>query len=147
MRFSVIIVFFSLFQEIGFSQDSMPAKPVVCHFSEENSFTQILPENFNASNTRLAATANIEVSYVNFPAQAKSAFEQAVLLWEKYLISSQTIRIEATWEQLTSTTLAVSGATQINRNFRQFNNNSPGFWFTSAERTLGDMSEFTLPEG
>jgi hypothetical protein len=117
MRFSVIIIFLLLFQQISFSQESMPAKPVVCHFSEENSFTQILPENFITTNTRLTATSNIEVTYVDFPAAAKTAFEQAVALWEKYLISSQTIRVKATWSSLTTSTLAVSGATRIYKSF------------------------------
>ena len=117
MRFSAVTGFYLLLQQIGFSQESMPAKPVVCHFSEENSFTQILPEDFIKNNTRLLATSNIEVTYIDFPASAKIAFEQAVALWEKYLISPQTIRIKATWSSLTSTTLAVSGATRIFKNF------------------------------
>ncbi len=116
-RFSVIIILSLLFQQVGFSQESMLAKPVVCHFSEANSFTEILPENFIKNNIRLVATSNIEVTYVDFPANAKIAFEQAVLLWEKYLISSQTIRIKAAWSALTTSTLAVSGATRIYKNF------------------------------
>ena len=119
MRLSVIIIFFLLLHQIGFSQESsMPAKPVVCHFSEENSFTQILPENFNTPNTRWAVTSNIEVTYIDFPATAKTAFEQAVAIWEKYLISSQTIRIKATWSaSLTTTTLAETKPTRIYKNF------------------------------
>jgi Secretion system C-terminal sorting domain len=117
MRLLSIISFFFLCQQIGFSQDSMPAKSVVCHYSEENSFTQILPQDFNNTNARLLATSNIEVTYVDFPAAAKTAFEQAVVLWEKYIVSSQTIRIKATWSQLTTSTLAVSGATRIYKNF------------------------------
>lgn len=118
MRFSVFACLFLLFQQVGFSQESMPAKPVVCYFSEENSFTQILPEVFTRPNSRLAATSNIEVTYIDFPDQAKTAFEQAVLLWENYLISSQTIRIKATWSSsLTSSTLAVSGTINIYKNF------------------------------
>ena len=117
MRFLVIISCFLLFQQICFSQESMPAKLVVCYFSEENSFTQILPENFANSNTRLVATSNIEVTYIDFPATAKTAFERAVTLWESYLLSTQTIRIKATWSTLATTTLAVSGATRIYKNF------------------------------
>jgi hypothetical protein len=117
MRFSAIISFYVLFQQIGFAQESMPAKPVICYFSEENSFTEILPDKFITENARLAATSNIEVTYIDFPASATTAFEQAVTLWEKHLISSQTIRIKATWSSLTATTLAVSGATRIFKNF------------------------------
>ncbi len=116
MRFSII--FFLLFQQIVFAQESMPAKIPVCHFSEENSFTQILPEDFIKNNARLAATSNIEVTYIDFPEQAKTAFEQATAIWEKYLISTQTIRIKATWTSaLTTTTLSSTQGTRIYKNF------------------------------
>jgi hypothetical protein len=108
---------FFMFQEWAFSQESMPLKPVVCHFSEENSFTVILPDDFIKNNARLAATSNIEVNYINFPSQAKTAFEQAVSIWEKYLVSSQIIRITATWStSLSNTTLAETGASRIYKN-------------------------------
>ncbi|WP_435355926.1 T9SS type A sorting domain-containing protein [Emticicia sp. SJ17W-69] len=109
----------------------MPAKSVICTFSDENSFTQILPEINTHTNARLIATSNIEVTYIDFPDQAKTAFEQAVLLWENYLISSQTIRIKATWTTtLTSSTLAVSGTTRIYKNFL----NAPysNVWYPTA---------------
>jgi hypothetical protein len=118
MRFIVIISFYLIFQNVAFSQESLPGTPVICHFSEENSFTQILPEDFTTGNARLTATSNIEVTYIDFPEQAKIAFEKAVSNWEKYLISSQTIRLKATWStNLTSTTLASTGATRIYKNF------------------------------
>jgi Secretion system C-terminal sorting domain len=137
MRFSVIISFFFLFHQMGLSQESMLAKPVVCHFSEENSFTEIFPEDFTKNNTRLAATSNIEVTYVDFPAAAKTAFEQAVALWEKYLISSQTIRLKATWSSLTTSTLAVSGATRIYKNFTNAPYSNVWYPATLAEALSG----------
>lgn len=131
IRFLLSLSLILIAQQIVFSQESMPAKPVVCTFSTENSFTQILPEKNIQTNARLIATSNIEVTYVDFPDQAKTAFEQAVLLWESYLISSQTIRIKATWTTtLTSSTLAVSGTTRIYKNFL----NAPfsNVWYPTA---------------
>lgn len=112
-----IFCFVVMLSNLTFSQESMPIKPVVCHFSEENSFTEILPEDFIKNNARLAATSNIEVNYINFPTQAKTAFEQAITIWEKYLVSSQIIRITATWSTtLANSTLAETGASRIYKN-------------------------------
>ena len=108
---------FLMLHNWAFSQESLPLKPVICHFSEENSFTEILSDDFFKNNIRLAATSDIEVNYINFPTQAKIAFEQAVAIWEKYLVSSQIIRITATWSTtLSNTTLAETGASRIYKN-------------------------------
>ncbi len=117
MRFLLIVYILLFSQHTILAQESMPAKPVICHFSEENSFTEIPPQVFT-QNSRLAATSNIEVTYIDFPETAKTAFEHAVVIWEKYLISTQTIRIKATWSStLTTTTLAATGTTRIYKNF------------------------------
>lgn len=101
---------------MSFSQDSMPAVPVVCYLSEQNSFTEIPAQEFISASSRLAATSNIEVSYIDFPEQVKIPFEQAVAIWEKYLISTQTIRVKATWSKtMSNTVLAETGATRIYR--------------------------------
>lgn len=96
------------------AQDSMPAIPVVCYFNPENSFTQVLPDNATFAKSRLAATSNIEVTYIDFPEQAKVPFEYAISLWEKYLVSSQTIRIKATWSKsLANNVLAETYAARV----------------------------------
>ncbi|MFN3487749.1 MAG: T9SS type A sorting domain-containing protein [Emticicia sp.] len=116
MRFTIIIILFLLFQQVSFSQDSMPAVPVVCYLSEQNSFTEIPAQQFISASSRLAATSNIEVTYIDFPEQVKVPFEQAVVIWEKYLISSQKIRVKATWSKtMSNTVLAETGATRIYR--------------------------------
>ena len=117
MPYFVIIILFLCFQQVSFSQDSMPAVPVVCYLSEQNSFTEIPAQEFISASGRLAAKSNIEVTYIDFPEQAKTSFEYAVAIWEKYLISTQTIRIKATWSKtVVSTVLAETGATRIYRN-------------------------------
>ncbi len=73
--------------------------------------------------SRLAATSNIEVTYIDFPEQAKVPFEQAVSIWEKYLISTQTIRIKATWSKtMSNSVLAETGATRIYRSGASISN-------------------------
>lgn len=116
MRFIITIIVALFFQQMSFSQDSMPVVPVVCYLSEQNSFTEIPAQEFISVNSRLAATSNIEVTYVDFPEQAKVPFEQAVAIWEKYLISTQTIRVKATWSKtMSNSVLAETGATRIYR--------------------------------
>lgn len=117
MRYFVIIILFLSFQQLSFSQDSMPALPVICYLSDQNSFTEIPAQEFISGSGRLSATSNIEVTYIEFPEQAKTSFEYAVAIWEKYLISTQTIRIKAAWSKtITNTVLAETGATRIYRN-------------------------------
>lgn len=116
MRFIITIIVALIFQQMSFSQDSMPAVPVVCYLSEQNSFTEIPAQEFISASSRLAATSNIEVTYIDFPEQAKVPFEQAIVIWEKYLISTQTIRIKATWSKtMSNSVLAETGATRIYR--------------------------------
>ena len=117
MRLLGNVTFLLLLGTALMGQDSMPAKPVICYYTEEDSFTEILTDYSKLSNARIASTASIEVTFVDFPEQAKTAFNQAVNIWSKYLISSQTIRIKATWSSLAAGTLAVSGATRIYKNF------------------------------
>ncbi len=114
MRFFITLSIYLIFLSKAFSQDSMPARPVVCYLSEQNSFTTILPPDFATTSARMAVTSNIEVTYIDFPASAKTAFEAAINIWEKYLISSQIIRVKATWSSsLGGSVLAETGATRI----------------------------------
>ena len=47
-------------------------------------------------------TANITVTYKNFPSNAKTAFQAAVDIWKTKVVSSAPILIDANWEDLTS---------------------------------------------
>jgi hypothetical protein len=101
-----------------FPQESMPAEPVICYYTEEDSFTEILPDKDFLSNARVLSTSTIQVSYVDFPETAKVAYEKAMSFWSKYLYSSQPIRIKATWTALSTGVLAVTGSTRIYKNFQ-----------------------------
>lgn len=123
MRFILTIIVALIFQQMSFSQDSMPAVPVVCYLSEQNSLTEIPAQEFISASSRLAATSNIEVTYIDFPEQAKVPFEQAIVIWERYLISTQTIRIKATWSKtMSNSVLAETGATRIYRSGASISN-------------------------
>ena len=62
------------------------------------------------------ATANIEVDFgPGFPADGEQAFLRAVEIWERYLETDVTIRIEANYESLDEGVLAQAGPTGIFR--------------------------------
>jgi len=108
-------VFFLLFlSTFSFAQQSAVPEPVICHADFTDGMVQILSSQ--PSSLKRAATSSIEVTYVDFPDLAQKAFEQAVSIWEGILISKTPIRIKATWENISGSTLAYSRATRVFRN-------------------------------
>lgn len=72
-------------------------------------------ENFlkSAQNNQI----EIEVTYVNFPAEARQAFEYAVSIWENLLTSPVPVKIRATWEKFDNTALALGRPSTFHINF------------------------------
>ena len=52
---------------------------------------------------RRCDTADIEVTYSNFPANAEAAFQAAVDIWKTQIVSSQVIHVTAKWTSLGNT--------------------------------------------
>ena len=63
------------------------------------------------------AQSRFIVNYVNFPDEAKNAFEHAVDLWEQNLSSPIPITVVAKWENLGSNTLALCRPSTFFKNF------------------------------
>lgn len=86
--------------------------PPVCYGSGkvEKSFTPPPPELLLRLKSGVP-TANIEVKYINFPENAKAAFEYAVHIWENLLNTPVTIYIEASWQKLSDNVLGSCGPT------------------------------------
>ncbi|HSH20922.1 MAG TPA: T9SS type A sorting domain-containing protein, partial [Draconibacterium sp.] len=61
---------------------------------------------------------NIEVTYVNFPENAKIAFEYAVSIWEKSITSPMQINLHANWEELSANELGHGKPAIFYRNFK-----------------------------
>ena len=55
------------------------------------------------------ATAQIEVTYDGFSAQARASFQAAVDVWERYVVSDVPIRIDAHWTPLGQNILGSAG--------------------------------------
>jgi len=60
---------------------------------------------------------NINVVYVNFPEEAKFAFNYAVTIWDQYINSSVPVTIVAKWDQVDKNVLAHSNPTEFYKNF------------------------------
>jgi len=60
-----------------------------------------------------APTATIQVTYHNFPANAKAAFQAAVNIWQTMVVSSQVIHVNASWSSLGSGILGDAGPALI----------------------------------
>ncbi|MBN2636308.1 MAG: T9SS type A sorting domain-containing protein [Prolixibacteraceae bacterium] len=70
-----------------------------------------------ALKSAMTKECDINVTYVNFPAEAKVAFEFAVGIWEQNISSSVPINILAVWEKLGGNELANCQAATFQKNF------------------------------
>ena len=102
---------------------------IECEASEKNEDVAFLGQNFQNLRPQ-ANTAVIDVTYSNFPNDAKAAFQGAVDVWQSVLISKVPIKITASWETIATNTLATSGAKKVYKNFT----NAPikEVWYPSA---------------
>lgn len=115
LRNFLILLFISISFQC-FAQDSADGYTVACEASEVNEDVAFLGPILR--NLRPNATlATIDVSYSNFPDDAKKAFQAAVDVWKSVLISKVPIKITASWEGITANTLATSGAKKVYKNF------------------------------
>ncbi len=60
----------------------------------------------------------ITVTYFNFPEEAKAAFEYAVSIWEKSIVSPIPINIHANWDKLSDNLLGNGKPSVFYRNFK-----------------------------
>jgi len=78
------------------------------------------PPAVNIENLKSGATntGNIIVTYVNFPEEAKIAFEYAVSIWEKSIYSPVPINVYANWGNLSENILGHGKPSLFYRNFK-----------------------------
>lgn len=104
-----LLLFFTLFI-VSFSVQSQelmsitPKKPIVCYLEAKDKHTSFGPPQAflkSKNNPRArTSTAVFEVEYVDFDAQSKAAFQQAVDIWSTLIQSPVKIRIRAFWRPL-----------------------------------------------
>lgn len=100
------------------AQNFADAPTIYCDYSEDFSGLSIVRNSINTNQAKLIPTSDIRVTYIDYPDEAKAAFERAVNIWESYISSPVPIFIETKWTgDLPDQTLASSGATRIVNNF------------------------------
>ncbi|NLB26994.1 MAG: T9SS type A sorting domain-containing protein [Bacteroidales bacterium] len=75
------------------------------------------PEIYGRLKSGSAKNANFEITYINFPEDAKRAFQYAVSIWESLLSSPVTIKVQAIWEYMDGNLLAKGRPTIFFNNF------------------------------
>lgn len=125
----ILITFFVLSSFLCYSQEFADGYLIECEASDANEDVAFLGPSFRNLRPE-ATTAVFNVSYSNFPNDAKDAFQAAVDVWQSLLISKVPIKITAVWDAISSSTLATSGAKKVYKNFT----NVPvkDVWYPSA---------------
>ena len=88
--------------------ENITTSPVNIPVDEANKTFVAPPDKFIQLKSAQANQTNIEVSYVNFPENAKQAFEYAVSIWESLITSHVTIHVKAEWKPINGGVLALS---------------------------------------
>lgn len=124
-QYLVLILFLMPFVK-GYGQELWKKKmikllPDVCYASRESHKSFVPPPlKLKAGSTKGAV---ILVEYVNFPDDAKAAFQYAVDVWKDLIYSPIPIHIKATWEKLASDVLGSCSPSGYYYNF-----NSTQIW-------------------
>ena len=101
---------------------SIAGSKISYYTSEQTTQTRIPPPNSflrrKRPNSRPAApTAQFNVTYTNFTAEAKQAFQYAVDIWSTLIVSSVPIRIQANWVAQEPNLLGSAGPASYRYNF------------------------------
>lgn len=128
-----------------------PEKPIICYQTFENRPDHIglsdKLKRLRGSGSARVKTATIEVEYINFPTNAKTAFQFAVDIWESELVSSIPIRIRADWTPLTSGVLGQAIWGSAHANFEGAQQVNTFYPVALAEKIAGaDINQTTEPD-
>ncbi|MBD2752148.1 T9SS type A sorting domain-containing protein [Spirosoma validum] len=101
---------------------SIPGSKIKYYKADSNAFTHVpAPDVFlrqRSANGRLAAPkAQFIVTYTNFTAEARRAFQYAVDIWASLITSSVPIRIQANWVSMEPNMLGSAGPASYRYNF------------------------------
>ena len=112
---SIVAISNATGQKRDFENEVKGNFPVNLALDEVNkSFT---PPPFSDLKSAEKKKCEIVINYVNFPEEAKIAFEYAVSIYEKSISSPVPIMVSANWKDLEGTILALSGPASFHKNF------------------------------
>jgi hypothetical protein len=101
---------------------SIAGSKIKYYKDSRNTFTRIQPpavflNRTNASGRLAAPTAQFIVTYTNFTAEARRAFQYAVDIWSTLIVSPVPIRIQANWVSQEPNVLGSAGPASYRYNF------------------------------
>ncbi|UFH55179.1 hypothetical protein [Spirosoma sp. KNUC1025] len=124
LGFGLLVTNSALGQKPGSNQvgTSIPGTKLSFYKSDTNTFSRVAaPAAFlrqRSANGRLAApTAQFIVTYTNFTAEARQAFQYAVDIWSTLITSPVPIRIQANWVSLAPNLLGSAGPASYRNRF------------------------------
>ncbi len=90
---------------------------IFCPITGKDAHTYIPAVENGRSKARIPAKSTFIVEYVDFPVQAKNAFQAAVDIWAGIINSPVPIRVIAYWSKLEKTTIGSASPNDFTRNF------------------------------
>lgn len=123
--------------------------PIICYARPEAMHTKVpipsyLKDKLQNPNAKIAATANIEVTYVGFTPQAQTAFQYAVDIWSNLVTSDVPIKIYAEYKELDPGVLGSTIWGTLFANFKNAQRNNVWYPVAMAEKIAGE--ELNEPE-
>jgi hypothetical protein len=104
-------------QDLLKANSAQSESPVNIALEEVNKVFVSPPEVFNRLKSAKAPQSSFKITYVNFPEEAKPAFQYAVSIWENLIVSPVPIHVQAHWEQLEGNILAKGRPSVFFNNF------------------------------
>jgi hypothetical protein len=104
-------------QKKEFENEVKGETPVNIALEEVNKSFTPPPQEFRNLKSGQKKKSEIIITYVNFPEEAKSAFEYAISIYEQEISSPVPIVVSATWESLDGNILAKGGASSFHKDF------------------------------
>lgn len=126
-----------------------PKSGTVCYAKAEDAFTFVgPPEEYTRRLQSQARTqsANIEVTYDGFTADAQAAFQAAVDIWASIIQTSVTIKIQARWTPLGAGVLGSASPGTYVANFDGAQKNGVWYPIALAEKITGTNLNGTDPD-
>ncbi len=118
---SCIICFATIFSAFGQNREDVISgkSPVNIGLNEVNK--SFIPPAFSIQNLKSGNSkeCTMNVTFVNFPEEAKIALSYAVSIWEQHISSPVAINIVARWEYLDGNIIANSRPTEFHKNFTE----------------------------
>ena len=117
ISFLCILIIISATGQQNLTEDVTEAQSLV-NISLDKVNKVFTPAPVIKNKLKSGSESSINVTYVNFPEDAKKAFDYAVSIWEKCISSQVQINIHANWEELASNELGYGKPSLFYRNFK-----------------------------